>query len=80
MRHINNIILCLRKKTMHTIESIYKAVCDEISKQQNKICIYPYDNNGKALSEDVIKNNYPLLYFYLNDVKDKLLNRDYDGE
>ena len=65
-------IYCSYNKKWYNVENDILRDCAKISKQQNKICIYPYDNNGKALNEEYIRNNFPLLYYYLNDIKNRL--------
>lgn len=65
-------IYCSYNKKWYNVENDILRDCAKISKQQNKICIYPYDNNGKALNEEYIRNNFPLLYYYLNDAKNRL--------
>lgn len=43
---------------------------------ENDYIIYPYDDSGKAFTEEFIKTNYPKAYKYLCDNKDLLLDRD----
>lgn len=73
-------IYCSYNNNWYDIENTVLRNCAKISKHQNNICIYPYDNNGTPFEEEYISNNYPLLYKYLVDVKDRLLKRDYDGK
>lgn len=40
-------------------------------------CIYPYDDDGKVISEEIIKEKSPNLYKYLLDSKELLKGRGY---
>lgn len=44
---------------------------------KNKFLIYPYDTNGKVISENIIKNNAPNLYYYLSTQALELKGRGY---
>lgn len=48
----------------------------EKSFNSHKYIIYPYDENGKILTEDFISTNYPLAYQYLLKSKQVLNKRD----
>lgn len=42
-----------------------------------KYCIYPYDSNGKVISENLLKTSYPNIYNYLLHNRNNLNGRDY---
>jgi adenine-specific DNA-methyltransferase len=42
-----------------------------------KYCIYPYDSNGKVISESILKDTYPNIYNYLLQNKSELGGREY---
>lgn len=58
---------------------IEKEVCKtifKVSKKKEMVIIYPYDDNGKVIAEDVMKDKYPKCYEYLVHHKDALNKRD----
>jgi len=73
-------VLCSYNKKEYEIEKGIVRRCAKISKEKNNICIYPYKNDGTKLTEEELKNNFPLAYNYLLDVKEKLLERDFDDK
>ncbi len=73
-------VLCSFNKKEYEIEKGIIRTCAKISKEKNNICIYPYKTNGAKLTEEELKNDFPLAYNYLLDVKDRLLERDFDDE
>ena len=52
--------------------SVLKDGCDPIQ----RAVIFPYDENGKLLSESYIADNAPVAYEWLSSNKPRLLNRD----
>ncbi len=44
---------------------------------KNKYLIYPYDNSGKVIPEDNLKQNFPNLYNYLENKRKELSGRGY---
>lgn len=62
---------------------IEKGICKKVIKatkvkefKDHSWIIYPYDDNGKVLSEEFIRDKYPFAYKYLLNNKDELNKRD----
>lgn len=55
--------------------SVLKYGCDPIQ----RAVIFPYDDNGKLLSESYISDNAPVAYEWLSSNKPRLLSRDKGG-
>lgn len=48
----------------------------KISTNKNYVIINPYDKDLSLIEENLIKENYPNAYLYLNKIKETLLKRD----
>jgi hypothetical protein len=44
--------------------------------QPKTLCIFPYDENGKVIGENVIRSRFPGTYQYLSSCRDKLSSRE----
>ena len=54
-----------------------KDVDKYLLKWSKNYVIYPYDENGKVISENILKQNYPNIYSYLISQKNNLSGRGY---
>lgn len=69
-------VFVIDEKTASGLEKeILKPFIKITDKNQNRWIIYPYFDNGGAMSEDFIKKSYPKTYEYLLSKKELLLSR-----
>jgi methylase of polypeptide subunit release factors len=79
----NNSLFSFVSKINGRKYEVENSICKEIykaSKQSKAIAIFPYKDNGVGFTEDELANDFPLTYNYLCDIKENLLNRDFDSE
>jgi len=76
--NIKNGIATLRDKIFIHKEKLYNEPCWKTitNGDKNSWCIFPYNNNGEILNEDIFKRNNPKTYKYLEDNKEELSKRD----
>lgn len=78
----DDIVLC---RAQHQQVSLEKGVLKRILKasvmkegedKRKRVIIYPYDDQGRIISEKELSEQYPLAYAWLLDNKTRLLSRD----
>jgi Eco57I restriction-modification methylase len=76
--NIKNGIATLRDKIYIHNNKLFNENCwkEITNSKQNKFIIFPYDNNGNIIDEDIFKNNNPKTYKYLLNNKIELNKRD----